>query len=104
MASASFVCGERRAFRASARYFATFVVIELVLKSAREPKTALENKRHRHLNPYLPTEHRGTIGTFERIPEYIIADFPMVAKLSPRTIGRSPRVDSPLKSTQNFGL
>ena len=47
-------------------------------------------------NPYLPTEHRGTIGTFERIPEYIIADFPMVAKLSPRTIGRSPRVDSPL--------
>ena len=56
------------------------------------------------LNPFLPTEHRGTIGTFERIPEYIIADFPMVAKLSPRTIGRSPRVDSPLKSTQNFGL
>ena len=55
-------------------------------------------------SPYLPTEHRGTIGTFERIPEYIIADFPMVAKLSPRTIGRSPRVDSPLKSTQNFGL
>ena len=51
MASASFVCGERRAFRASARYFATFVVIELVLKLAREPKTALENKRHRHLNP-----------------------------------------------------
>ena len=56
------------------------------------------------LNPFLPTEHRGTIGTFERIPEYIIADYPMVAKLSPRTIGRSPRVDSPLKSTQNFGL
>ena len=56
------------------------------------------------INPYLPTEHRGTIGTFDRIPEYIIADFPMVAKLSPRTIGRSPRVNSPLKSTQNFGL
>ena len=56
------------------------------------------------LTPFLHREQKGSPGTGELISTYAIADFAMVVKFLQTTTGFGPQVNSPLKSTQNFGL